>query len=173
MEEPMVNFQTPNHQHEALCKAFLKECETHQSELHGTSDLDAYPFEEWLEKVKRYRKGDNLPSDRVKAETFLVFDKDELVGMVNIRLELNDYLRNIGGHIGYMVRPTKRRQGYAKALLKETLVFCKEHIKDTHVIISCDEKNIASKKTILYHGGELIRNITEDGENVHVFKIKL
>ena len=168
----MINFQIPTHQHEVLCKTFLDECEAHQSELHGTSELDAYPFDEWLLKVRRYRKGENLPSNRVKAETFLVFDHDEFIGMVNIRLELNDYLREVGGHIGYMVRPTKRNQGYAKALLKEALHFCKNHIKDPH-IISCDETNIASKKTILHHGGELIRTLNDDDEKVLVFKIAL
>jgi len=44
-------------------------------------------------------------------------DGSELLGRLSIRHELTDALRELGGHIGYVVRPSACRQGHANAML--------------------------------------------------------
>jgi predicted acetyltransferase len=69
----------------------------------------------------------NIPENRVPAYTYFYVREDDnkIIGMINIRLALNDFLRNEGGHIGYCVRPTERNKGYATKMLKEALQFLK------------------------------------------------
>ena len=92
--------------------------------------------------------------------------------MIDIRHYLNEYLTQVGGHIGYGVRKTERNKGYAKQMLKLALEKCKE-LKIKRVLITCDEDNIASEKVILSANAKLedIRNV--DGENKTRFWIDL
>jgi len=76
------------------------------------------------------------------------------VGMTNLRHHLNDYLLAYGGHIGYSVRPSERKNGYASQMLRLTLEKAKER-GISKVRICCDHYNIASAKTIQSNGGVL------------------
>ena len=77
-----------------------------------------------------------------------------MVGMINIRLALNAFLRKEGGHIGYCIRPTERGRGYATGMLKEALDFCAS-IGLTDLILTCDRSNPASARVIRNCGGRL------------------
>ena len=57
----------------------------------------------------------NVPADRVPATQFLFIRKDDnrLLGMLQVRHCFNDYLEKYAGHIGYSIRPSERRKGYA------------------------------------------------------------
>ena len=82
-------------------------------------------------------------------------EDDKIVGMINIRLALNDFLRTEGGHIGYCIRPTERRKHYATEMLKKALeVYDTMSIKE--VLLGCDKENVASAGVIKNCGGELI-----------------
>jgi predicted acetyltransferase len=131
---------------------------------HAELEQDEFPFllereptETWagyLRKLANYRRGIDLPSDRVPA-TFLVAVVDgELVGRVSIRHVLNDYLTRFGGHIGYGVRPAHRRRGHASEILRQALVIARAEGIDS-VLITCDDDNVASAKVIERHGGVL------------------
>ena len=46
---------------------------------------------------------------------------NRIIGAVNIRHSLTEHLFNAGGHIGYGIRPSERRKGYATKLLALSL----------------------------------------------------
>ena len=96
--------------------------------------------------------------EKVPSETFFLIRKNDnkIVGMINIRLELNENLKKIGGHIGYSIRPEERKKGYNKINLYLGLKECQKHgIKE--VLMDCDKNNIASAKTMQALNGVLIK----------------
>lgn len=123
---------------------------------------DGMDWSEFLRYHSALARGANLPDDRVQG-AFLVAEVDgELVGRCSIRHQLNDFLREVGGHIGYAVRPEFRRRGYAKAILGEALTYCRALGLD-RVLVTCDEENVGSWRTIEFHGGELESTIEHQG----------
>ena len=143
--------------------------------INGSAGLDRFStIEEWLEELKKRSSKDTVPEGLVPSSTYLgIREKDNyIVGMIDIRHYLNEYLTQVGGHIGYGVRKTERNKGYAKQMLKLALEKCKE-LKIKRVLITCDEDNIASEKVILSANAKLedIRNV--DGENKKRFWIDL
>ena len=143
--------------------------------INGSAGLDRLSsIEDWLEELKKRSCEDTVPEGLVPSSTYLaVREKDNyIVGMIDIRHYLNEYLTQVGGNIGYGVRKTERNKGYAKQMLKLALEKCKE-LKIKKVLITCDEDNIASEKVILSANAKLedIRNV--DGENKKRFWIDL
>lgn len=124
-------------------------------------DMD---YKSWLENTYRYEKEETCLKDFVPAHTyFLVNENKRILGAINIRHRLNDYLLNYGGHIGYGIRPTERRRGYASIMLKLALPISKE-LGIKKALITCDKTNLGSAKTIMKNGGILENEVTEDGE---------
>ena len=143
--------------------------------INGAAGLDNFSsIKDWLEELKKRSSEATVPEGLVPSSTYLgVREKDNyIVGMINIRHYLNEYLTQVGGNIGYSVRKTEKNKGYAKQMLKLALEKCKE-LKIKKVLITCDEDNIASEKVILSANVKLedIRNI--DGENKKRFWIEL
>lgn len=136
--------------------AYRKEFLTIDSRMDGTCALNEYDdFDAWLANVRRYSSPETTPAGKVPSTQYLALDENEhLVGMVNLRHCLNDYLLEFGGHIGYSVRPADRKNGYAIQMLKLALDEAKALGID-RVRIACDRYNIASAKTIQANGGVL------------------
>ena len=95
---------------------------------------------------------------RVKAGWYLDYvywlvEKGEYIGQASVRPELRTpYLLTYGGHIGYSIRPSKRRQGYGKNIL--ALALERAYSIDLYrVLVTCDADNIGSRKIIEYNGG--------------------
>ncbi|MDO4432835.1 MAG: GNAT family N-acetyltransferase, partial [Aerococcaceae bacterium] len=84
------------------------------------------------------------------------------LGFLHLRLRLNDFLLEKGGHIGYSIRPSERGKGYAKEQLRLGLLECPQK-NIQRVLITCSETNPASRATILANGGVLedVRQGTE------------
>ena len=94
--------------------------------------------------------------------TFLLACVDgDIVGRVSIRHELNAYLASVASHIGYAVRPTYRRRGYARSILRQSLELARD-IGLRRVLITCDDDNVASVSLIESFGGRLESVITTD-----------
>lgn len=149
---------------------FINEFYKKNSNINGTGDLDRYlkefTYEEWLEKVDQDYK--NPDEGRVPDLTYFFIRKQDnkIVGMINIRLALNEYLRNYAGHIGYSIRPKERGKGYSKYNLYLALKVCKEHnIKEA--LLFCRKNNMPSVKTIQSLNGELNREFYNDEENAN------
>ncbi|PFI22947.1 GNAT family N-acetyltransferase [Bacillus cereus] len=132
---------------------------------HGSSSLQNFDsLDEWFEKVSIQEIGENLPCNRVPSSQFLSFEKEELIGFVNIRHRLNPELLLESGHIGYSVHPNKRRQGYATKQLQLALVEAQK-LGLQKVLITCDKSNIGSAKTIQKVGGVLENEIVSSHTN--------
>ena len=132
----------------------------------GFAGLDKMNFDEWLNKIKRERFKETCDEGRVPATQFLAIRKEDerLVGMVQVRHELNDYLLKFGGHIGDCVRPSEQGKGFATEQIGLALEFCKELGLD-RVLITCKKENIASARTIIKNGGILENEIPNELEN--------
>ena len=128
--------------------------------IDGSGGLGSYlreaSYEEWLRKLIAYLDIANLPADRVPGLTYFCVreEDDRIVGMVDIRLALNEFIRNEAGHVGYCVRPSERRKGYATEILARALGVC-ERMGIERAIVSCDKDNIGSARTIQKNGGVL------------------
>ena len=112
--------------------------------------------------------------DKVPAFTYLAVlqQTGELIGMIDIRHRLNEGLLKFGGHIGYSVRPSRRRQGYAVEMLRLGLEECRKLGID-RVLLTCDKTNIGSAKTIQHNGGVLENEIETPDRITQRYWIKL
>ena len=130
-------------------------------------------YKEWLEYTNKLENQDTCPSHLVSAYTyFLVGENNKIIGSINIRHRLNDYLFNFGGHIGYGVRPTERKKGYASLMLSLALEVAKE-LGINRVLITCNKDNIGSAKTIINNGGILENEVKEDDKLVQRYWIEI
>lgn len=102
------------------------------------------------------------PEGRVHNDLYWLTDDAEVVGFVSIRHDLNDFLLRVGGHVGYSVRPSRRRRGYAKAGLALALQRCRE-LGMERVLVTCDDDNVASYRTIEGAGG-VLENVVQDDD---------
>lgn len=129
----------------------------------GFWDTENFVYEEWLESNQNQEMGINLPEGWVPAIQLVAFSgKGQALGFLNLRLRLNNFLLEKGGHIGYSIRPSERGKGYAKEALRQGLQVAKEkNIKRT--LVTCSVNNPASRAVILANGGliEDVRNGVE------------
>ncbi len=133
----------------------------------GFSSLQKYRnnYEQWLNEIEIYTNKETLPEGKVISDVFFSVRKSDnkLIGIISIRHELNDYLYNYGGHIGYSILPSERRKGYAYKQLLLGLKYC-ESIHINRVLITCLDYNIGSSKTIEKAGGKLENIVINEKE---------
>lgn len=111
-------------------------------------------FPEHVERLRKNRRGEDMPPGRVPDTMLYAFVEGVIVGRLNIRHELNDQLRERGGHIGYSVAPRYRRRGYATEMFRLCLPFCRE-VGLTRLLITCDDDNVGSWQLLENAGARL------------------
>jgi predicted acetyltransferase len=112
------------------------------------------PWPDYVALVHGWEHGIDLPEDFV-AHAELVAEVDgQIVGRSSIRWELDDFLRTLGGHIGYAVRPAHRRQGHATEILRQSVDLLRAR-GVTRILVTCDDDNLASARVIEANGGVL------------------
>lgn len=135
--------------------------------------LDPSDFGSMLQELENYRNGSKVDERIVESSTYwLVHNSGKIIGAVNIRHRLNNHLLRIGGHIGYGIRPSERRKGYATKLLELSLLKAKE-MGITRVLVTCDKDNIGSAKTIIKNGGVLDSEEIVDGKMIQRYWIEV
>ena len=119
----------------------------------GSTWKRAKNYEDWLKIVEQQEDAENLPEGWVPAIQFISVDEENRpLGFLALRLLLNEKLFIEGGHIGYSIRPSQRRKGLAKLQLELGLAEARKKGLE-RVLITCDEDNEASRRTILSAGG--------------------
>jgi predicted acetyltransferase len=115
-----------------------------------------------LAQVEREASGTGLPEGRVRAD-FLVAEVDgTVVGRVSVRHELTPFLLREGGHVGYAVGPAHRRRGHATEMLRQSVRRLAVLGVD-RVLVTCDEDNVGSARTIEANGG-VLEDVVDLGE---------
>jgi predicted acetyltransferase len=148
-------------------KALNAKWEAGFSFAHYWESLGIKNFKRYIEIVPDFPEGKHIPENHVPCTFLFAFnDENELVGRTSIRHDLNDELLKVGGHIGYGVIPSYRRRGYATTILYESLNYVRENLPEIEkVLVTCDEGNTGSQKTIEKNGGTL-EDILDVGKEV-------
>lgn len=164
----MLRFELPSNERKQDALEYIDEFVRNKSAINGTGGLDINDYDNWVKKTISSHEGNETRPKRVPASTyFVVNEENRIVGMVNIRQKLNDYLITSGsGHIGYSVRPSERRNGYATWILGEALQILKNDFNVSEALVGCYEDNIGSKRTIEKNGGVLDRKIPEENGKI-------
>lgn len=149
--------------------AYKAEMLEYGSSFDGCASLESMDTAEWLGFIRRLENEATLPENFVPAEQFCCFRASDrrLLGMIQLRLYFNDFLREYGGRIGYSVRPSERNQGVAKWMLQNLLPICREH-EMKKVLITCLTDNEPSRRTILANGGIYERTTYLESEQVNL-----
>lgn len=142
-------------------------------EINGDAGLDhAENYADWIKKIESDLTINDKTGALVPATEYFAFDDGRIVGTIQIRHKLNEYLFNYAGHIGYEIRPSERRKGYAAEMLALALQKCRELGLD-RVLITCDKNNIGSAKTIMKNGGALENEVLKEGVPMQRYWIEL
>ena len=165
----------PTKQLEPLLLAYKNEYIAHgETHINGSCSFMRYTdYDEWLNKVQSLTKIE-LTDGSVPATTYFLLRQSDnkIVGSIQLRHQLNDYLRASGGHIGYSICPTERRKGYATWQLRQVLKIAQQ-MNIPKVMITCDKSNAASAKTAVKCGGVLTWEGYCEKEIIQVYWIDL
>jgi predicted acetyltransferase len=118
-------------------------------------EIDPFPH---LEAINRqggsFTAEDGITRDKVADNTYWLVDDVDFIGAINIRYSLNDFLEKHAGHVGYGIRPSMMRKGYAIKMLG--LVLEKAKLAGLKkAMVTADTENPASWRTIESNGGVL------------------
>lgn len=143
-----------------------------EKSIPGSELLDKIPtFNEWMEYVSKNTSPTTVSEDWVVTDTLLAIEDNQIVGIISLRHNLNNFLKDFG-HIGYSVRPSCRCKGYATAMLNEVLNIAKKYdLKELQ--LSAEKDNIASLKIIEKNNGKYVRSFNHLNKEVYVYIIKL
>jgi predicted acetyltransferase len=116
-------------------------------------------FDDLIRRLERAKDPATVTPGELPYEDFWLMNGEEWIGKLTLRTTINELYLHAGGHIGYEIRPSRRRLGYGTALLRLGLEKAKERGL-THVLLTCDETNLGSRKIIEANGGQL-ENVVE------------
>lgn len=117
-------------------------------------DLDAY-FKKRFDLSTPVTLPDGRQMTRVPQTDLWLVDGEKFLGISSVRHQLNDFLMQRGGHIGYAIRATERKKGYGKLILKLTLAYVKSTLGLEKALVTCHDQNIGSIRIIENNGGIL------------------
>ncbi len=109
-------------------------------------------FESFCREQSEHSEGKHLPDGYVPESVYWLVDGGRYIGRVSIRHRATPQLLQIGGHIGYDIRPSQRRKGYGSRMLALALPKAKA-LGHERVLLTCDETNVGSRKVIEKNGG--------------------
>ena len=148
----MTRLVLPDERYAESYRAFLRELNGEQISFSLSYPADDFPA--LVSRLKGLSNGEGLPAGWVPISVFWQILGHEVVGVANVRHGLSDELRVFGGHIGYTIRPSRRRQGLGTSILRLALNEAFQlGIQD--VLVTCGKDNVASARVIIGNGGVL------------------
>ena len=140
---------------------YITEMVENSSRINGLRFYDSKSFEEMLENFIKQEaiKFENYEQDNYPYFQYLLMRQTDnaMVGAVGIRPYMTKCLDEIyGGNIGYSIRPSERRKGYATKALQLAIQKYYEINQKDEIIVCCYKDNIGSRKAIIKNGGILI-----------------
>ncbi len=150
-----MQYRLPTLSDEKELIEYVKEhYENGEHSISASLGLPVMNYYEWVNKIQTNAKiGDN---EWGKSLLFICRDHERIIGLLSIRYELSNELSARYGDIGYGVRPSERRKGYASEMMRFALTVCKEHGMKK-VIIGCYKDNLASASLIKKCNGILVK----------------
>lgn len=126
-------------------------------------------FEDYLRRMQILAKGENVPADDVPRHTYFLMCGEKIIGRSEIRRALNRELELKGGHIGADIRRSERKKGFGTLILQLTLKKAAD-LGLEKVLLTCDENNSASAKTIEKCGGVFEQKVICDQTGTTFFR---
>ena len=123
--------------------------------LDGTSCLRDYEdMAEWLDFIRRSAKRETCRADWVPDTQYLIVRASDgrLVGMIDIRDELNEECLRYYGHIGYSIQKEYRGKGYGTKGLALTLDLARQIVPEDEIYLRVQKNNIPSFRAIRKNG---------------------
>jgi len=166
-----LELQLPILQHKIAAENFKNEfLKMQETIIYGSALFDQMEFEQWLIHNTNNRQESTVNIGWVPSTTFFAVRKRDLkiVGMIDIRHNLeNEFLAQYGGHIGFSVRPSERKKGYATEILKMGIEYAKL-LSIEKLMIACFSDNLPSIKTIIKCGGILSETKPYTNEQLNI-----
>ncbi len=176
----MISLQLPDIKYKETYLDAVREIHAKKSENDATDhyftrsidDLDTH-FAEIIAEYGNKRKGINLPEGKVPRIQYWIIDENgTYCGRISLRPMLNDSLKEFGGNIGYDIIPSQRGKHYASQALRLCLIEAKK-LGLTEVLLTCNDTNIPSIRTIESNHGILIDKIMRNNKLIRRYKILL
>ena len=170
----MIRLVRPALEHKEKALAYRQEHFDHgENIINGSELLDKTEcYEEWLQSIKNNENTETVSSDWVVTDTFFAVDEqDEIVGIIDLRHTLNEFLKDFGNS-GYSVRPSQRKKGYATEMLRQVLDIARR-AGLTELHLSVEKDNLPSVKTIIKNGGVYERSFEFESELADIYRIEL
>lgn len=130
---------------------------------------DVERFDEYVRQLELAAHGTGLPFGIVPSSTYWLVRDATILGFSKLRHYLTPELERHGGHIGYYIRPSERRQGYGSLLLALTLEKARG-LGLRRVLVTCDTDNVGSVGVIQRNGGKLENEEISAASGMPIFR---
>jgi predicted acetyltransferase len=167
----MAKLVLPSTRFKSSYLAALREFQREGRYCYHDVDRLRLDFDSHVDDERQRIHDENIAAYRVPETIFWLVDGAEYIGRLEFRHELNDHLLEIGGHIGYSIRPRRRREGWGNKILELGLDKAYEFDMD-QVLLTCDPDNVASRKIIENNGGVYENRVDVVREGIEYHKLR-
>lgn len=164
----------PDETHAAAARALARDFALRGETAWGGSGIERMAdYAQWLAKCRANEDANALPPGLMPSEQFFIVRAKDgaIVGVVKVRKKLNEQFAQTIGHVGYSVRFSERRKGYATRALSLAVRYLLDSGVE-EVLVACERGNTASRRTIERCGGAFLNTVKVDGDTLLRYAIR-